>query len=35
MNEKDDGLSFARGCMNAILIMVFLGLILGYAWRLT
>lgn len=33
MNEKeDDGLGAIRGCLNAILIMVFLGLIIGYVW---
>lgn len=34
MQEKDDdGLNAVRGCMSAILIMVFLGLIFGYLWR--
>lgn len=30
--QEDDGLNAIRGCMNAILFMVLLGLIAGYIW---
>lgn len=30
--QEDDGLGAIRGCMNAILFMILLGLIFGYVW---